>query len=147
MLISNKRIIIDDTPKKVTDFYEKLVFSKKPRNLIDTLDAEYEMIDDKLTVEPNVHPLGLMNYKLLEVESNVVRSSDLVSLDSIKLLNSSRERTNVLSCNEEYDLHLILNVKEHFLSEIKHKLLGITFANQKGLRIAGLQLKAFSDWP
>ena len=39
VLLYDRQIIMDDTPKKVTDFYQKLVFSKEKKKIVDEIKA------------------------------------------------------------------------------------------------------------
>lgn len=76
ILLYDREIILDDTPKKVTDYYQKLVFSKDKRKVLDEINGKVEIKEQEQKQE--------LEKTILKEEKN--KKTDLIKIDKKTLL-------------------------------------------------------------
>ncbi len=104
ILLYDREIILDDTPKKVTDFYQKLVFSKDKRKTVDNNKKgdRGEPLEEKVIVKKRVKSNNNSFLPALKSSQSFEYKFDVKIFD-VKFLNSVGERVNVLETGEFYE--------------------------------------------
>lgn len=106
VLLYDRQIIMDDKPKKVTDFYQKLVFSEDKQNAVNQINLGQRQVNAKEISKP----FGTFIYsendytKALETEPKVLNNVDL-KLDRICILNEKNQVVNRLISGEKYKIY------------------------------------------
>jgi len=101
VLLYDREIIMDDTPKRVTDYYQKLVFSKDKHKVIDEING-------KIKIETNnqghIKELQISKeFYLPSLKSKpTIYKNDSVEIFDVKILNKTNEIVNILEYGETY---------------------------------------------
>lgn len=144
VLLFNKRIILDDKPKRVTDLYEKLIFADNADEVISQNISLGDVNNGQLKqkkLETHLIDRPLIDHNLLNLGSNEVKTSDNVCLDKVTIYEQQGLKTNILHSDNTYKISVYLKVNPAFREVMAEKLYGVTFVNHKGVRVAGLKLK------
>lgn len=124
VLLYEREIIMDDTPKKVTDYYQKLVFSKDKQKVLDEINgkAEAEKESEKFILkeqkkEKDEVLLGQINtffdkivyskkyyFSGLKAEPKIVNNAN-IKLNNIYILNEKNEIVNKLITGNRYKIY------------------------------------------
>ena len=99
VLLYDRSIILDDTPKRVTDFYQQLVFSKDRSEVIRQAanNERTETISGTDGVDNNYFIPGLTS------TPNVIKNFD-VDVSDITIRDKNRNKVNILNVGQEYSL-------------------------------------------
>lgn len=139
LLLYDREVVLDDTPKKVTDYYEKLVFSKDKQKVLDEIYGkklpEVEDVKKKETV--NDKKFFLDNLKSSPTEYN---NTDTKIFD-IKIINKNGEKVNVLKTHEKY----IYQYSVKFDNNYNAVSFGFKFKTLKGQNISSYNTYKFHD--
>ncbi|MDY0117269.1 MAG: ABC transporter ATP-binding protein [Sulfurimonadaceae bacterium] len=157
VLLYDREIIMDDTPKKVTDYYQKLVFSKDKQKVIDDMNEKAEVKEEEQKQELNKNPnynnnnflkkyIDISNEKLdflenLNVSPSYI-SEKLFTIKNLSIIDSSGYDVNILKTENYYNIEFDFLFPEGF--PIKNLINGITFVNTKGIHVVGLKLNNFT---
>lgn len=139
VLLYDREIILDDTPKKVTDYYQKLVFSKDKQKVLDEIDGKVEVIkkeENKKKIEKEIEIDN--RYYLPELKSKPIeyRNYD-VDIFDVMILNEDGKKVNILRIGQEY----FINYKVKFTKIEENIVFGFTIYNIKGIEIGGYIIK------
>lgn len=133
VLLYDREIIMDDMPKKVTDFYQKIIFSNNNEKILNevqrrevpvvktakkvSLKKEIE-IDEKFYIEGlNIKPTEYMNYD--------------VDIFDVMILNEDGNKVNILETGKKY----VYTYKARFLINAIDVGFGMQIKTEKGLKI------------
>ena len=114
VLLYDREIILDDTPKKVTDYYQRLVFSKDKLELMPKAKERDHYLDE-LKIEPQV-----INKNILKIKNIVIR-------------NKKDKVVNVLQSFDSYKL----SAKIFFMIDLHEVTFGVQVFTNTGLLING----------
>lgn len=130
ILLFDREIIMDDTPKKVTDYYQKLVFSKDKKKVLDEINGKDELKkeEQKHEVKKEIEIDKEFYLPDFNLQSNQIKNSDVI-IEDVYLLNSSNRKVNVLQQNNKYKLNYKVKFKEectnvkfgHFIKSFEGK--------------------------
>ncbi|MCU7800351.1 MAG: ABC transporter ATP-binding protein [gamma proteobacterium symbiont of Lucinoma myriamae] len=99
VLLYDREIILDSDPKKVTDFYQKLVFSKNHRSVLDEINGNVLSLQkDNYKDEKLDKDFYLPDFKSKPIE---YRNYD-VDIYDIQIKDTNGRRVNVLRANNHY---------------------------------------------
>lgn len=136
ILLYDRKIILDDTPKKVTDYYQKLVFSKNTNKVLNEIknkkqDANLraEIIQNNIQVDNNFYLEGL---KAKQIE---YRNYD-VDIYDVKIINDLGLQVNIL----EYGIKYYYQYKVKYNLSIEKISNGMQIKSKKGLTISATSL-------
>ena len=135
VLLYDREIIMDDTPKKVTDLYQKLVFSKDKEQLIDNIKIEKLLEPEKISNQV-VNKKEKYFLSSLKVEPELV-NSHLAEFKNICILNKENKNVNFLKIYEEYTIQYDVIFKKS-LNDVQFSVQIFTL---KGLLINGSNTK------
>lgn len=160
VLLYDREIIMDDTPKKITDYYQKLVFSKDKQKVLDEINGKKEVekeVEKEVKKELNKNPnysnnkflkkyIDISNEKVnflekLNVSPNYI-SEKLFTIENLSIIDSSGYDVNILKTENYYNIEFDLLFSEGF--PIKNLINGITFVNTKGIHVVGIKLDDFT---
>ena len=133
VLLYDREIIMDDMPKKVTDFYQKIIFSSNNDKILNevrrqevpvvktakkvSLKKEIE-IDEKFYIDGlNIKPTEYMNYD--------------VDIFDVMILNEDGNKVNILETGKKY----VYTYKARFLINAIDVGFGMQIKTEKGLKI------------
>lgn len=171
VLLYDREIIMDDTPKKVTDYYQKLVFSKDKQKVLDEINGKIEIkkeekkqeiskekINKQVEVKKTKKNPNYKNNKFLKkyisinheeltflenlsITPNYITDRSF-SIKNLTIVDSRGYNVNVLKTNNHYKIEFDLFFPEEF--SFDSLINGITFVNTKGIHVAGLKLDEFT---
>lgn len=135
ILLYDREIILDDTPKKVTDYYQKLVFSKDKRKVLDEINGKVEVKkeeDENVKMNNEDFKYSKENFiSNLTIKPKIVNNFNIV-IESSYILDKKNEIVNQLETGKTYQL--ILNGK---LKQYDENLtFGIAFYTVKGFEFS-----------
>lgn len=118
VLLYDREIIMDDAPKKVTDYYQKLVFSKDKQKVIDEINGNVEAKkEEPKEIERKEQLENKINNKIdsiiyskkyytnhLKSKPKVINNAN-IKLNSIYILNEKDEIVNKLITGNEYKIY------------------------------------------
>lgn len=129
ILLFNKEIVMDDTPKKVTDYYQKLLNIENKPHSADSIDNKVESNDSRLT---------RMGYNKdfytnsLKVEPTIDHNEN-ININNISIFDEDELVVNILTPGHSYKCRIEAQFKSGF-SNVKF---GCSFRNTKGVLIGG----------
>jgi lipopolysaccharide transport system ATP-binding protein len=135
VLLYDREIIMDDTPKKVTDYYQKLVFSKNKQKVLDEINGKVEVKkeeDENVKMNNEDFKYSKENFiSNLTIKPKIVNNFNIV-IESSYILDKKNEIVNQLETGKTYQL--ILNGK---LKQYDENLtFGIAFYTVKGFEFS-----------
>ena len=135
VLLYDREIILDEKPKKVTDFYQKLIFSNNRQKVLDEIRGKVrvERQSSKLGGNDEIdetHYLPAMKSKPISIRNGNV------DIFEIKILNDSGRIVNVLRTGESY----VYQYKVRFHEDYANISLGTQFKTVNGLMLSALSL-------
>ena len=135
VLLYDREIIMDDTPKKVTDYYQKLVFSKNKQKVLDEINGKVEVKKEEYeNVKMNHEDFKYSKENFisnLTIKPKIVNNFNIV-IESSYILDKKNEIVNQLETGKTYQL--ILNGK---LKQYDENLtFGIAFYTVKGFEFS-----------
>lgn len=126
VLIHDKKIIMDDTPKNVTSFYQKIVFNNSKNDIyVEKNLKKIEKIEEKE-----------FNKSLLNVNKIIIKNYDIDIYDP-RILDKKGYNVNILKMNENYIYKFYIK----FNLEAKKVSFGSQIKTVKGLTISLCSLK------
>lgn len=141
ILLYDRKIILDDTPKKVTDFYQKLVFSKDKEKIVAEINDE-KLVNEKI-IKKAANKEKIIKKAAVDIEeelylpylnSNPVENkSHDVDIIDVRLLNKKGKKVNVCNVHETYKLEY----KVRFNEEFKAVRIGNQIRAVQGQRVSG----------
>lgn len=140
ILLYDKEVILEDTPKKVTDFYQKLVFSKKHNEVLDEIKGnvvaknEQTQIIKELEVDKEFY---LPEFKSKPI---IYRNYD-VDIFDIMILNTNGEKVNILETEKYYTYQYKIKFNDSF----ENVNLGTQLKTTKGLLLSAISLHLKED--
>jgi lipopolysaccharide transport system ATP-binding protein len=145
ILLYDREIIMDDTPKKVTDYYQKLVFSKDKQKVLDEINGKVEIQEQEQKQEIKEEIEVNKEFYLPELKSKPIeyRNYD-VDIFDIMILDKNNKKVNILQRNDTY----ILQYKIHFKDSFRLIKFGHLIKTIKGNILSGETLpscKTFID--
>jgi len=103
VLLYDREIIMDDTPKKVTDYYQKLVFSKEKQKVLDEINGKVEVKDVKPKKEVKKELEADKIFYLPDMKSKQQFEKDFeVEIYDVKMLDKNYKKVNILKTGEKY---------------------------------------------
>ncbi len=135
VLLYNREIILDGTPKQVTDYYQQLVFSKEHDKILDTIKG----------IEKNKKQVACQNkvlendetFYLPELRSNAIEYKNYkVDIFDTIILNSNRQKVNILETGKHYTYQYKIKFNEAF----ENVSLGTQFKTLKGQVLSAISL-------
>lgn len=131
ILLHEREIIMDDTPKKVTDFYQKLVFSKDKKKVINEINGKTQ-IDSK--VEQKETKVNKKFY-LPDLKSSPIeyRNYDINIFD-IMILDKESKKVNILKTGKEY----IYTYKVKFNNNYRNVAFGLKLKTKTGMELTSI---------
>jgi lipopolysaccharide transport system ATP-binding protein len=135
VLLYDKEIIMDDTPKKVTDFYQKLVFSKDKEKVINELFNKSKKQQFKLKYINNFEKSEFKysrNFYVKDMVSKpkVINNVGLI-LNKIFILDENNEIVNILETGKKYKLYCSIDN-----ADLNNLTFGISIQNIKGISLS-----------
>jgi lipopolysaccharide transport system ATP-binding protein len=105
VLLYDREIIMDDTPKKVTDYYQKLVFSKDKRKVLDEINGKVEVKkeEEKQEIKKDIEVDKEFYLDALKLKKSQIINADVLITD-VCLLNEYNRKVNILKHNDRYKL-------------------------------------------
>jgi len=117
ILLYDREIILEDTPKKVTDFYQKLVFSKDKKKIVDEIEGKMELTLESKEISIIKKDIKKFRHSILhftkEMETipKIINNSELI-IEKIFLLDTNNEIVNKLKTGNYYKLYCeVYNLK------------------------------------
>jgi ABC-type polysaccharide/polyol phosphate transport system ATPase subunit len=124
VLLYDRELIMDDTPKKVTDYYQKIVFSKDKQKILDEINGKVEgknkiekkvlenQKNEKKKINLEVKKKGINKFYYsksyyidgLKTESKIVNNAN-IKLKNIYILNEKNEIVNKLITGNKYKIY------------------------------------------
>jgi lipopolysaccharide transport system ATP-binding protein len=156
ILLYDREIILEGTPKKVTDFYQKLLFSKNKQKVLNEITGQIEVEKEpeqreqvleisttkeiiKKNIASNIR-INTSNYwpELMKIESKYL-NPDEVEFSNITILNRENEKVNILQTDDEYTIEYDVLFKKNFLNVF----LGCQIRNEKGAILSGTNTNVY----
>ena len=136
LLLYDREIIVEDTPKKVTDFYQKLVFSKDQKQIVDEIKGK--KLAEPKEVETNILKKEVIEdekFYLPDFKSEPTEYKNTnTKIFDIKLINKNGNKVNILKTHEKYIFQYNVQFDDHY----KNISFGFMFKTLKGQEISGL---------
>lgn len=153
VLLYDREIIMDDTPKKVTDYYQKLVFSNDKQKVINEINFEEELntenyiettsnqtvVNQEFSINNKKNKVYYLS-ELLNIEPKYLNSED-VEFSDIKILNSHKEKVNILQTDKKYTI--AYNVL--FKKDYNQVLMGCQIRDKKGVILSGTNTDIYDN--
>ena len=153
VLLYDRSIILDDTPKKVTAYYQKLIFSKNKKAILNEIKNETILNSNNYTekiagsekikkVSPGKEVAKVKCYfsPLLKSTPTYV-NKELASFYNIRINDSLNNKVNVLHLKERYTLNFTV-IFHHSLEDVRF---GMQINTLKGLTICGTNTKDYNN--
>ena len=128
ILLYDRGIILDGTPKKVTDIYQRLVFSKKHSDILDEIRGNG---GKKIKEMTNYGAVDVAHYLPDLISKPQVENNFNVDIFDVKILNSAGKKVNILETGESY----VYAYKVKFLDSYKDVSFGMHVKTLKGLAL------------
>jgi len=132
VLLYDREIIMNDTPKKVTDFYQKLVFSKDKKKVVEQINkkniSEKQKYINKSTEVNDAFYLPTLKSKPIEYKNYNVDIFDLMIVDE------NEQQVNVLKTHHMYKY----KYRVKFNDEFKYVAFGLKMKTKKGLELTAI---------
>lgn len=121
VLLYDREIILDEEPKYVTDFYQKLIFSKKQEKVLEEMraginvnhDSDLREVEDELSkviVESD-------KYYMPELKSSPVETKNYdVDIFDAMILDSGRKKVNVLRTGNKYTYQYCVRFNDDYFN-------------------------------
>jgi hypothetical protein len=158
ILLYDREIILDDTPKKVTDYYQKLVFSKDKQKVLDEINGKVEVkkeeqkqeLQKTIVKEEKNKKIDLIevdkkapltekftyskDYYIeeLKTEPKTINNAN-IELSNICILDEKNEVVNKLITGYIYKIHF----KVKFTRQYKELSFSLAILDRKGLILSG----------
>jgi len=129
VLLYDREIIMDDTPKKVTDYYQKLVFSKDHAKIVDEAKEQKEAKSDKQEKK------DVFYFPELNSIPKMHQYED-VNIFDFAVYNKNGGKVNVLTSGSKYNL--TFEVEYGISGQVS---IGAQIITAKGLIITGASLE------
>lgn len=146
ILLYDREIILRDHPKKVTDYYQKLVFSKDHTQILSKLNNG-EMPEVRTTVPTDdVTNKGVekttdkqvedKDFFLPEFKSEPIEYKNYnVDIFDVSIVNCKNKMVNILKHSEQYTISFKVKFQENYNAVS----FGFTIVDLKGLNIFGIK--------
>jgi lipopolysaccharide transport system ATP-binding protein len=134
VLLYDREIILDDTPKKVTDYYQKLIFNKNKQKVLDEIEGKVETKKKKEKIEKNL----INKHEFidgLKVEPIFVNES-FFEFQDIYIKNEFEQIVNNIIENQYY-----LEYKVRSKKNLSNVYFGGQIKTIKGLIVSGINHK------
>ena len=137
ILLYDREIIMDDTPKKVTDYYQKLVFSKNKQKVLDEINGKVEIKEQEqkqgIKKEIDVNK----EFYLADLKSKQQFEKNFeVEIYDVKILDKNYKKVNILKIGEKY----IYTYKVKFLNNYKNISFGMHIKTLQGFALTSSAL-------
>ncbi|MCT7550977.1 ABC transporter ATP-binding protein [Aliarcobacter butzleri] len=138
ILLYDREIIMDDTPKKVTDYYQKLVFSKDKQKVLDEINGKVEIKNKEQKQEVKEESRKNKNNELIkDFQINPIKlNNDFFDFKDVCIKNLSGDIVNNIIENKYYIEYKVI---------IKKNLSNVYFGAQvktlKGFIVSGINSK------
>jgi len=140
LTLYDREVILEGTPKKVTDFYQKLVFSDDKKKVLGEItgntvkQAAVSANNNTLVIEED------KDYYLPNLQSKptIIKNADVEIFDAM-ILNEEGKRVNVLKCEDLYKLVFKVQMGD----DINSAIFGFTIKNNKGLILGGFVIDKY----
>ncbi|WP_164967670.1 ABC transporter ATP-binding protein [Arcobacter sp. CECT 8985] len=141
VLLYDREIILDDTPKKVTDYYQKLVFSKNHSSILKELNNIDKIVDNSKVKILQLAKNKLSNESKFKKSKNYIeglKCNPQVSGDSeiilkdFFILDTQNYIVNVLKTGQNYKLY----VEAELDKDYQNLSFGISFLNVQGTHLS-----------
>ena len=137
ILLYDREIIMDDTPKKVTDYYQKLVFSKNKQKVLDEINGKVEIKEQEqkqgIKKEIDVNK----EFYLADLKSKQQFEKNFeVEIYDVKILDKNYKKVNILKTGEKY----IYTYKVKFLNNYKNISFGMHIKTLQGFALTSSAL-------
>lgn len=142
VLLYDKEIILDSDPKKVTDFYQKLVFSKDHSKVLDEIKGKQSIdvqqteiqIDKNRNIETKIQIDNNFYLSSLKAKSMEYKNYDVEIFDAM-ILNKIGKKVNVLVSGQAY----VYTHKVKFNDSFENVAFGFEVKTGTGLKIASIE--------
>ncbi len=136
VLLYDREIIMDDIPKKVTDYYQKLVFSQDKQKVLDLINRKIEVQQESQSTKSKSINETLQYSKEnfvsnLQIKPEIINNFD-INLNTPYILNDKQEIVNQLETGQTYQLILNGNLTKYD----ENLTFGITFYTVKGFEFS-----------
>jgi len=145
ILLYDREIILSDTPKNVTEFYQKLVFNKDHNKILKELVKQDT--NKKTTKTLQCDPINTQKEKDPNDFFESFKSSpnsineELASFKNIMLYTNNNRMVNQLSLHSQYTA----KYQVVFHKEMKNVSVGIRIKTLKGILVSGINLKSYKN--
>ena len=146
ILLYDREIILEDTPKKVTDFYQKLVFSKDKKKIVDEIEGKMELTLESKEISIIKKDIKKFRHSILhftkEMETipKIINNSELI-IEKIFLLDTNNEIVNKLKTGNYYKLYC----EVYNLKTLSNLTFGIAIQDVKGKSLSCTREKLESN--
>jgi lipopolysaccharide transport system ATP-binding protein len=142
VLLYDREIIMDDTPKKVTDCYQKLVFSKDKQKVLDEINGKVEVINEEKKQEIKEEIEVNKEFYLPELKSKPIeyRNYD-VDIFDIMILDIDGKKVNILETGKQYNYQY----KVKFNSKFENVSFGIKLKTKEGKELTSISTHLDKD--
>ena len=142
ILLYDREIIMDDTPKKVTDYYQKLVFSKDKQKVLDEINGKVEIKEQEQKQEIKEEIEVNKEFYLPELKSKPIeyRNYD-VDIFDIMILDIDGKKVNVLETGKQYNYQY----KVKFNSKFENVSFGIKLKTKEGKELTSISTHLDKD--
>ncbi len=137
VLLYDREIILDDTPKKIVDYYQKLLFSNNKKEVITEI-KQIVFLEDSLVSEPEEENHNKqdtnINY-LPELKSDPIeyRNAD-VDIYDVVVLDANNNKVNLLQTGKEYTYQY----KVRFNQDFTNVAFGLKLKTKEGFELSSL---------
>lgn len=140
ILLYNREVILEDTPKKVTDLYQKLVFSKNKKKVINEIPEDKIITSNKIGAQKIVSNKECnINFLKELVSTPSYVNKDTMTILNIAIIDNLNKKVNILDTDEKYQLSF--NIQFH--KAIKSIRVGIQFKTLTGIIVSGLNSRDY----
>jgi lipopolysaccharide transport system ATP-binding protein len=142
ILLYDREIILDDTPKKVTDYYQKLVFSKDKQKVLDEINGKVEIKEQEQKQEIKEEIEVNKEFYLPELKSKPIeyRNYD-VDIFDIMILDIDGKKVNILETGKQYNYQY----KVKFNSKFENVSFGIKLKTKEGKALTSISTHLDKD--
>ena len=142
VLLYDREIILDDTPKKVTDYYQKLVFSKDKQKVLDEINGKAEVKKEEQIQEIKKGIEVNKEFYLPELKSKPIKYRNYdVDIFDVMILDTDGKKVNILETGKQYTYQY----KVKFNSKFKNVSFGMSLKTNKGLELTAVSIHLNKD--